>query len=299
MSVLQSDLSIKQLNQGLDRLVGLVAENNNDAYRDDIPFNFDLLDLGNNLFEQAASSLRDNGVVVLRNYLPINRVDEVAAMASAFLERIGSAVANRQPAETADYVIPQSDDPRFANYALVSRFPKPVVFVRTGATDDGLVDIFNVNRLPGEWNWRIDPIRNAFVLGLVERAGGRAFTATNTNLYVNDSIVTTRGFHYDSDTPQMKAFLYLTDVTEEADGPYCYALGTHRSGTTRRLSAIIAQATGMSDHTDTPFFDKRRVRVLTGKRGTLIISRQAGIHRGFPQAPGRRRLALVQNFMPT
>ena len=48
---------------------------------------------------------------------------------------------------------------------------------------------------------------------------------------------------------------------------------------------------------DMPVFNKKKEVIGLGKKGTLIVSNQNGIHRGYPQKKGKERVALVINYM--
>ena len=44
------------------------------------------------------------------------------------------------------------------------------------------------------------------------------------------------------------------------------------------------------------FYNKKNVFNAMGKKGTLVISDQFGIHRGIAQLPDKKRVALIFNF---
>lgn len=297
MGVLESTLTKDQLEHALDAIVALISSNSGGAFKNDVPFEFDMTTAGPDLAANAIRSIQANGIVVIRNYMNRDLASSIAERVFGFIENIRPEIRARRIIETDRYIIPDLKDPRFANYYQVSHCPKPVIYIRKGDTDDGMVDIFNVDRLHEDWKPHLEAIKSDFVMSVVNGYSDLRYQALNTNVYYNDSITRTRGFHADSYTPQMKAFIYLTDVACEEDGPHYYALGTHRDMAARQVNIEIGKAIG-TDGTDFPFFDKNRAVRLLGQRGTLIISLQCGAHRGAPQAVGHRRLALVQNFMP-
>jgi len=48
------------------------------------------------------------------------------------------------------------------------------------------------------------------------------------NLYLNQGVQDTRGFHCDGRSLKFKSFVYISDVNKLYDGPYCYVKGSHR-----------------------------------------------------------------------
>ena len=44
------------------------------------------------------------------------------------------------------------------------------------------------------------------------------------------------------------------------------------------------------------FYDKSQETAILGKSGTLLISNQNGMHKGYPQSDGAERLIGVFNF---
>lgn len=106
----------------------------------------------------------------------------------------------------------------------------------------------------------------------------------------------TRDWHIDSWLNQFKAFLYLTDVTEE-NGPFTYLIGSHRNDSyllqkayksmrgweTTSVSEADARGLGLPE------------RRFTGRRGTVLLADTKGIHQGGTLLNGSRS-ALVNYF---
>ena len=112
----------------------------------------------------------------------------------------------------------------------------------------------------------------------------------NLNLYINRSITKTRGFHIDSNYRSIKGFVYLTDVNRLEDGPYCYVKGTHVDTLFKKVNNSVI---GLKE---APFVDQLNIVPVLGKKGTLILSDQSGIHRGIPQKKGSTRELLVMRY---
>ena len=114
--------------------------------------------------------------------------------------------------------------------------------------------------------------------------------------YHTTSLKNTREFHVDS--PHVKAYkgmLYLTDVKEES-GPYCFVEGTARFCLHRYTNMIYNLFKGYL-LTDMRIHNKKKIRKFIAPKGTLILSTQDGIHRGWPQEEGENRIVLVYNFI--
>lgn len=295
MNPLVSNLSKDQLEAVVDFLVARVA-GSADGVFEPLPYCFDMTSPPQDLAEQAAASLRRNGLVVIRNYAEPAVADNLARRFFDFFETIRGKVHDRATAEEKNYIIQDPRAPKYKDYVELAKQGKAVVNVRP-PPDDGMVDIFNVDQVLSGTDNDYAGIRSDFLLDVLHKAGDVRYERRNTNIYYNESIADTRVFHADSFTPQVKAFVYLTDVEEDGDGPHYYALGTHDAVAARQLNVDINNLLGIERFTNACFFDKTRVVKLLGRRGTLIMSYQRGFHRGGPQLPGRRRLVLVQNFM--
>jgi hypothetical protein len=105
-------------------------------------------------------------------------------------------------------------------------------------------------------------------------------------------------YHFDNWRPICKAFLYLTDVTED-NAPFAYLKGTHRLAPWRRrhdLAYDVQGPSGRFGHFFPQEVQDLRQRfgwdelVCTGAAGTLIIADFRGLHRGTPMRSGRRVL---------
>lgn len=116
----------------------------------------------------------------------------------------------------------------------------------------------------------------------------------NLNLYINNSIKKTRGLHADSYDRTIKGFVYVTDVDSLEHGPYCYVKGTHLNSPWRKANKNISKR--YQNKTESPFVDLLAVTPILGKKGTLVLSDQSGIHRGIPQEEGYIRKLLVMRY---
>ena len=122
---------------------------------------------------------------------------------------------------------------------------------------------------------------------------GSNFGVSNINTYLNSGITSTRGFHADSYSRQIKVFIYLTDVFDFDNGPYTYVKGTHLNTPYRRANQKISS--GLKAKTETPYFNINNIYPILAPRGSLIVSDQSGFHRGFPQDKDGFRCILTIN----
>jgi len=136
------------------------------------------------------------------------------------------------------------------------------------------------------------------ILDIIYQATGEKYQPKNLNVYYNKNVTQTRGFHADSyGKGQIKSFIYLSEVLSTDKGPYCFIPG---SSGNKELENINKHLASHSDRnkTDAFFFDPRKAYPILGKKGTMIISDQSGIHIGFPQVEGEERLMAVMNLVP-
>jgi hypothetical protein len=97
---------------------------------------------------------------------------------------------------------------------------------------------------------------------------------------------------------EFKAFLFLTDVTEDRQGPYALLRGSHR-WRWRRLGNFLRRGlrdrhpvTSIEDLSAGELAALEKVHV---RRGSVVLSIQQAIHRGWPLAAGKR-LAVVNYY---
>lgn len=105
---------------------------------------------------------------------------------------------------------------------------------------------------------------------------------------------TKRGFHVDGlFPPQLKAFVYLNDVEVEGDGPYTIVPGSHR-WYGRKFVNDVANALTTGARRDMRFLvPADRARTVLAPAGTLILSTQDAIHKGWGDHWRTPRHALV------
>jgi hypothetical protein len=110
------------------------------------------------------------------------------------------------------------------------------------------------------------------------------------------------GWHRDSNFPQLKAMVYLSDV-EEKHGPFQLLSGSHRFMTSIGDNIIGRQLYGEvrweSENIERILREtnQERLKTFVGYAGTLIIFDSSAIHRGAPISEGSR-YAVTNYFYP-
>lgn len=242
---------------------------------------------------KARAALRDHGIVIVREF-----VDHESALAAG---RVAFALADRAQESAASGEVPRDftlETSGAGNYYDMAESSNAVVNLRKGS-DAGMVDVFNFDLVARrEGQVLREALSASEVMALLNPLERGAWIPANLNVYVNRGITRTRMFHADSyGIGQVKAFLYLTDVQELADGPYCYVLDSHLPGPYRDMNLALTQARGIFSPTDVPVIDPRKALPILAPAGSLVVSNQAGAHRGVPQMPGHTRAIAVLNIV--
>lgn len=167
---------------------------------------------------------------------------------------------------------------------------------RNNDGDTGMIDIKHIDREIPDLSILIEEGKQ-FVATMNYAARGE-FALVSLNAYINDGVTDTRGFHIDDAVPTTyKAFVYLTDVADVSYGPYTYVKGSQRFNPHVYLSLARNMLNAKREWGQISHYDKKRVWPVLGKKGTLILSDQTGIHRGLPQQNRKLRVALVLNYI--
>ena len=62
-------------------------------------------------------------------------------------------------------------------------------------------------------------------------------------MYLNDNILSTRGFHVDGYHSSLKGFVYSKDVFSLDQGPFCYVKGSHIDNDFMRANKALTKNT--------------------------------------------------------
>lgn len=238
--------------------------------------------------ERGREVLRREGIVIIPEAIQARLCDTALSALDALLEHY---VLQGNEVVEDEMVLYQTRSQRLKGFGQLAGYGKTVINVRSGA-DMGMCDIFNCDLA---LHVAMRPFRSFFesesVGRLLQNCRARS---KNLNAYLNRGVVATRGFHVDAYHSQLKAFLYLTDVNSLEDGPYTFVRGSHVDTTHQRLNQLLCE--GLRPSTETPVVSPKDIVPALAPRGTLIISDQAGSHRGWPQSAGRNRVALVMKY---
>ena len=160
--------------------------------------------------------------------------------------------------------------------------------------DSKVKNIFNFNLL----NDRLDDLINSNILTeqLEQHLGDKVFLKTCSLQIDEPDTRTKRSWHVDRNPPPtFKAFIYLTDVNSESEGPYCAIPGSHKWRIKRLLNILTNLITG-SKRSDMHRYIGERDDFFLAKKGTLIFSTQTLFHRGSPKHERKTIYMLINYF---
>lgn len=240
-----------------------------------------------NSIDNMRAILDKNGIVIIPEALDSDKIKEIRHQISQIIENVKTKDPLGTGYENDDYIVLGKKNIGNSYYDL-SNYSKSAILVRQGV-DQGMIEIFNADRLLGKLGHKMSNYFSSDWLINLLNDKEEKISPRNLNLYVNESITKTRGFHVDSHYKSIKAFIYLTDVNDMQDGPYCFVKGTHVDTPLKKLNNIVGNK-------ETPLADPLNIVPVLGKKGTLIISDQSGIHRGIPQKKGSIREVLVMRY---
>ena len=112
---------------------------------------------------------------------------------------------------------------------------------------------------------------------------------------INSSTLFRSHFSKFLNNDKFKAFIYLTDVDSELEGPYCAIPGSHKWRGKRLLNILTNLITG-SKRSDMHRYIGKRDDYFLAKKGTLILSTQTLFHRGSPKHERKTRYKLINYF---
>lgn len=165
---------------------------------------------------------------------------------------------------------------------------------KTDGPDSGMLDIFFIKNTIQ----KISNINQEKIIEILRNATGQEIIPFRANAYLNKGVKNTRGYHIDNCQPVIyKAFIYLSEVPNVSYGPYSFVRRTHRFSFYTYMNLFKNIFSKKYHSSDMTIYQKSRILNAIGKKGDLILSSQNGIHRGLPQQDGKKRVALILNFM--
>lgn len=250
--------------------------------------------------QAIVNALAMQGIALVRDFVPQAEARALGQSIKAKLAPALARVAEEKNQDCGDYIV-NFQLGQFKTFPDMVAAPKPVFNMRHGrasvAADAGFVDIFKAETLLPELNEYRVLLENGLPAQVTRQFQALKYRPTSFNLYVNDGVVSPRAFHIDADIHQIKAFLYLTDVLRLEDGPYCYIPGSHQEQQIKHINRLYNAVAGRP-WTDMSLADPAAGIACLAPAGTLILSMQSGLHRGYPQTPDASRLMLVELFEP-
>ncbi len=230
--------------------------------------------------QDIGRALDKYGVVLIKDYLPKENFNSVHTEYKNFLKEnvIGKNIL----------VNPS------ANFGSLRASGKTIINKRFKGRDgdEGLIDVWNIDQTINN----PDPINKVkdYSLSILQEAFPQYIYHFKTNnLYINHSVTHTRGIHSDSGVfpSRAKSFLFMTDINDQADGPFSFILGTHKGKGKDYWHKYDIYSPLPEDASNYVIFDD-------AKKNDLVITCVAGAHRGLPQEVGRKRGVFVSSYDP-
>lgn len=287
------------ISAGSPHLPRLLSGAEREAALDRLSVEFTALSRSKRAFLQAAWILRRQGVLVVRQAVPPQPLRAINAEVNQLLEQLDTG-QTKQLESNAILNLPNKR--RIKGYENFVDVEQAVINHRVkrpdgrSGSDAGMVDIFHPERLS-------DAMARAVTACLHERLISRLLLAASLmpmrvkcrNLYLNRGVKDTRGYHCDGRSRKFKSFVFLTDVLDLGDGPYCYVPATHRDRLSWKRNRQFNEAQGLNRHEYSQLQGLDALPLLA-YAGDMVISSQRGAHRGHPQHPNARRAVLVNMY---
>jgi ectoine hydroxylase-related dioxygenase (phytanoyl-CoA dioxygenase family) len=220
-----------------------------------------------------ARSLREDGYVVLENYFDKDQVAEICgAIDNCMLDRQGD----------------------YDHINRVSYYRRPQENQRW---DGGVYRFYGAHEIHELIRFFR---RDQRLKGIVEEAFSTEVSCAVTMVQENlPEGIETRGFHIDMYAPlECKAFLFLTDVDRDEQGPFTIIKGSHRRFWWRLfnyLSRGLRDAEPVTTVEHVGEDDLQNLVKVMVKRGSVVLSCQQAVHRGWAHDTDRR-IALVNYY---
>ena len=169
-----------------------------------------------------------------------------------------------------------------------------------------MIDIFHPERLSGEIESLVQNcLQEQLISKLIMTACMRPVRVKCRNLYLNNGVQDTRGYHCDGRSLKFKSFVFLTNVHSLDQGPYCYVKASHRNRSSWRKSDLFNTKHGKAPY-EYSQLEGEYALPMFATAGDMVISSQRGAHRGHPQHAEAHRTVLVnmysgglKNLLPT
>ncbi len=288
-----------RISAGSPHLPRLLSGAEREAALDRLSVEFTALSRSKRAFLQAALILRRQGVLLVRQAVPPQPLRAINAEVNQLLEQLDTGQTKQLESKA---ILNLPNKRRIKGYENFVDVEQAVINHRVrrpdgrSGSDAGMVDIFHPERLS-------DAMARAVTACLHERLISRLLLAVSLmpmrvkcrNLYLNRGVKDTRGYHCDGRSRKFKSFVFLTDVRDLGDGPYCYVPATHRDRLSWKRNRQFNEAQGLNRHEYSQLQGLDALPLLA-YAGDMVISSQRGAHRGHPQHPSARRAVLVNMY---
>ena len=270
-----------------------------------ISFPFTHLIKSRRCFLRAAWTLQRQGIIRLSQVARSADIEAINIRINQVLDQVeryrASGIAEH-PISDAYLNIPEHR--AIAGYKQLVNADRSVINLRfarpdgRSGSDAGMVDIFHPEKLSSELSQLTSRVLQEDVIQkLLWTSCLSPVRIRCRNLYINNGVEDTRGFHCDGRALKFKTFLFLSDVRNLGEGPYCYVKGSHHDGVPWRRTSAFNEANGIDICEFTQLGDSEALPMMA-HAGDMVISSQAGAHRGHPQHPEGKRRVLVAMYSP-
>ena len=284
---------------GSPHLPRLLSGTEREAAMERLSVEFAALSRSKRAFLRAAWILRRQGVLVVRHVVPPEPLKAINAEVNQLLAQL-DAGKTKQLASKAILNLPNKR--RIKGYENFVDAEQAVINHRVkrpdgrSGSDAGMVDIFHPERLSEAMaEWVTTCLHERLISRLLLASSLLPMRVKCRNLYINRGVQDTRGYHCDGRSQKFKSFVFLTDVRDLSDGPYCYVPVTHRDRRSWKRSSRFNEANGLNRHEYSQLQGLDALPLLA-KAGDMVISSQRGAHRGHPQQPQAKRAVLVNMY---
>jgi len=246
---------------------------------------------------RAKSLLKEKGIVIIRNIFSSDDIELLGQESKPYLNNFLKHRYQdiRNPAPSEKYILHNSSKNAQAAFKKAGN-SKAVIFLRDGR-DKGMMDIFHIDRLLSE-TLKLK-LKSFFEEGLLKELVSSINKKANIagmSYYFNKGVTSTRGFHIDNFNGVLKAFVYLSDVNNLSDGPYCFVHSFKHESFIQKANKNISDSLFCQD-TEMPYIDVNNILPILAKKGTVILCNQSNPHRGFPQKEQCQREVLVTRYI--
>ncbi|MEC8441201.1 MAG: phytanoyl-CoA dioxygenase family protein [Cyanobacteriota bacterium] len=291
--------TVQLSSEAVPSLPSLLAGPERDQRAEQITLPFSLVARSKRSFLSAAWTLRRHGVLVLRQAVEPERLQLVNREVNQLL----AGIERSQGPDLAGNAILNLPDKRsIKGYDNFVDAQRAVINYRVkrpdgrSGSDAGMVDIFHPERLSDGMATLVEScLHERLIARLLLAASWLPMRVKCRNLYVSRGVQDTRGYHCDGRSQKFKSFVFLSDVRELSDGPYCYVPTTHRDRRAWKRSKHFNALNGCNRHEYT-MLQGYQALPMFAQAGDMVISSQRGAHRGHPQHPEARRSVLVNMY---